>query len=149
MAFLSVIDPLMFGIAMDAGVQTAGGAPEEEQPADRELFPVCRRCGGQVGIFLDHGLDWHHSATTGPRPAPRRSTTPATPPRSPGASPTRNRKSRNQRIPLGTSAGHRDAARVQGAPYPLRWCCRAADPPPPSGDGEGRHAASSPVISPG
>jgi hypothetical protein len=60
LAFLSVIDPLIFGIAMDAVDQTAAGAPEEEQPADQEPVPVCRSCGGQVGIFLDHGLDWEH-----------------------------------------------------------------------------------------
>jgi hypothetical protein len=59
LAFLSVIDPLIFGIAMDAVDQTAG-VPEEEQPADLEPVPVCRSCGGQVGIFLDHGLDWQH-----------------------------------------------------------------------------------------
>jgi len=60
LAFLSVIDPLMFEIAMDAGAQTIGGAPEEEEPEDQEPIPVCRRCGGQVGVFLDHGLEWQH-----------------------------------------------------------------------------------------
>ena len=60
LAFLSMIDPLMFEIAMDAGAQTVGGAPEEEELEDQEPIPVCRRCGGQVGIFLDHGLRWQH-----------------------------------------------------------------------------------------
>ena len=60
LAFLSVIDPLMFEIAMDAGDQTVGEAPGEEAPEDEEPIPVCRRCGGQVGIFLDHGLEWQH-----------------------------------------------------------------------------------------
>jgi hypothetical protein len=31
LAFLSAIDPLMFEIAMDAGAQTTGGAPETEE----------------------------------------------------------------------------------------------------------------------
>jgi hypothetical protein len=60
LAYLSAIDPLMFEIAMDAGTRTAGGAPEEEEPEDQEPVPVCRRCGAQVGIFLDHGLQWQH-----------------------------------------------------------------------------------------
>jgi hypothetical protein len=37
LAFLSVIDPLMFEIVMDAGDKAA----EDEEPV-----PVCRRCGG-------------------------------------------------------------------------------------------------------
>jgi hypothetical protein len=60
LAFLSAIDPLMFEIAMDAGARTVGGAPGEEKPEDQEPIPACRRCGGQVGIFLDHGLEWQH-----------------------------------------------------------------------------------------
>jgi hypothetical protein len=60
LAFLSVIDPLMFEIAMDAGAQTVGGAGEEEEPEDQEPIPVCRRCAGQVGIFLDRGPAWQH-----------------------------------------------------------------------------------------
>jgi hypothetical protein len=53
--YLSVIDPLMFEIAMDAADLTAGDPPEDEEP-----IPVCRRCGGLVGVFLNHGLDWQH-----------------------------------------------------------------------------------------
>src|SRR5277367_139279 len=60
LAFLSMIDPLMFEIAMDAGDQVIGVAPEEEEPEDQEPIPVCRKCGRQVGIFLDHGLQWEH-----------------------------------------------------------------------------------------
>ena len=60
LAYLSVIDPLMFEIAMNAGDLAAGDAPEEEAPEDKEAIPVCRRCGGLVGIFLDRGLDWQH-----------------------------------------------------------------------------------------
>ena len=55
LTYLSVIDPLMFEIAMDAADLTAGETPEDDEPV-----PVCRRCGGQVGIFLDHGLEWQH-----------------------------------------------------------------------------------------
>jgi hypothetical protein len=55
LTYLSVIDPLMFEIAMDAADLTAGEEPEDEEP-----IPVCRRCGGLVGIFLDHGLEWQH-----------------------------------------------------------------------------------------
>ena len=60
LAFLSAIDPQMFEIAMDAATQIADDAPEEKEPEDHEPMPVCRRCGGQVGIFLRYGLDWQH-----------------------------------------------------------------------------------------
>ena len=60
LAYLSVIDPLIFEIAMDAAAPAAGEAPAEEAPEDEQPIPVCRRCAGQVGIFLDHGLDWQH-----------------------------------------------------------------------------------------
>jgi len=60
LAYLSVIDPLMFEIAMDAADLTAGEAPGAEAPEDEEPVPVCRRCGGLVGIFLDQGLEWQH-----------------------------------------------------------------------------------------
>ncbi len=55
LAYLSMIDPLMFEIAMDAADQAAAEPPEDEEPV-----PVCRRCGGQVGIFLREDLEWHH-----------------------------------------------------------------------------------------
>jgi hypothetical protein len=60
LAYLSVIDPLMFEIAMDAADLTAGEAAGAEAPVDDEPVPVCRRCGAQVGIFLDRGLEWQH-----------------------------------------------------------------------------------------
>jgi hypothetical protein len=60
LTYLSVIDPLMFEIAMDAADLTAGEAPGAEPPVDEEPIPVCRRCGALVGIFLDRGLDWQH-----------------------------------------------------------------------------------------
>jgi hypothetical protein len=51
LAYLSAIDPVMFGIAMDAADQAAGETPEDD-----EAIPVCRQCDGLAGIFLDHGL---------------------------------------------------------------------------------------------
>jgi len=57
LAYLSMIDPLMFEIAMDAG---AAGAGQDEEPEDPEPVPVCRSCGRQVAIFPDHGLQWQH-----------------------------------------------------------------------------------------
>jgi hypothetical protein len=60
LAYLSVIDPLMFEIAMDAAGPTAGEAPGAETPVDEEPIPVCRRCGALAGIFLDRGLEWQH-----------------------------------------------------------------------------------------
>jgi hypothetical protein len=60
LAYLSMIDPLMFEIAMDAADQVTGAAPRDEPVGDDEAVPVCRRCGGQAGIFPDHGPDWRH-----------------------------------------------------------------------------------------
>ena len=60
LAYVSVIDPLMFEIAMDAADLAVGQADGGETPEDEEPFPVCRRCAAQVGIFLDRGLDWLH-----------------------------------------------------------------------------------------
>jgi hypothetical protein len=55
-----VIDPLMFEMAMDAADLTAADLTAGEPPEDEEPVPVCRRCEGQVGIFLSHGLAWQH-----------------------------------------------------------------------------------------
>jgi hypothetical protein len=60
LAYLSAIDPLMFEIAMDAADLAAGEAPGAEAPEDEQPIPVCRRCAGQAGIFLEHGLEWQH-----------------------------------------------------------------------------------------
>ena len=50
LALLSMLDPEAFEIAL-TGVPSA--------PADNdEPIPVCRECGGLVGIFPDHGLRW-------------------------------------------------------------------------------------------
>ena len=60
LAYLSMIDPLMFTIAMDAADLITGTAPRDEAAGDDEAVPVCRRCGAQAGIFLSRGLDWQH-----------------------------------------------------------------------------------------
>ena len=45
---------------MDAADLTAGESPWAEAPVDEEPVPVCGRCGGLVGIFLDRGQEWLH-----------------------------------------------------------------------------------------
>ena len=60
LTYLSMIDPLMFGMAMDAADLTVSLAPGGGAPKDEEPVPVCRQCGALVGIFLDHGLEWQH-----------------------------------------------------------------------------------------
>jgi len=57
---MSSIDPLMFDIAMDAADLVTGTAPGDEAAGGDEAVPVCRRCGGQLGIFLVRSLDWQH-----------------------------------------------------------------------------------------
>jgi hypothetical protein len=60
LAFLSMIDPEAFEIALTA----VAPIPDDEEP-----IPVCGQCGAPVGIFLAHGLRWQHfhgdNATTG------------------------------------------------------------------------------------
>jgi len=46
--------------AIDAADLAVGEAPGAEPPKDEQPIPVCRRCAGQAGIFLDHGLEWQH-----------------------------------------------------------------------------------------
>ena len=75
LAFLSVIDPEAFEIALTAAnlrvheVPEDAATPEEDDPEEDEPFPVCRHCGAPVGIFPDHGLRWQHfrgdAATSG------------------------------------------------------------------------------------
>ncbi len=55
LAFLSMIDPEAFEIALTAGTPAAGRIHE-----DKEAIPVCRHCAGLIGIFLSHGLQWQH-----------------------------------------------------------------------------------------
>jgi hypothetical protein len=49
-----VIDPEAFEIAFTP-VTTTDEDAEEEEPV-----PLCRQCGGLVGIFPDRGLQWRH-----------------------------------------------------------------------------------------
>ena len=134
LAFLSTIDPLMFEIAMDAADLITGAAPETKPPGTRAI-PVCRRCGGQVAIFPDHGLHWQHfrgdGTTSGAQeiydpghPAevtwrlPDEDPAPAVaggPPRCPAAVPARR------------GTGTRRAPRKPA--YPLRQRSQAADSP--------------------
>ena len=64
LAFLSMIDPEAFEIALTAARPRADEIPEEDEP-----LPVCRHCATPIGIFPDHGLHWQHfrgdAATSG------------------------------------------------------------------------------------
>jgi len=55
LSFLSRIDPEAFEIALTAATPAA-----DEIHEDEEAIPLCRRCGGLVGIFLSRGLQWQH-----------------------------------------------------------------------------------------
>ncbi|MGH3278640.1 MAG: hypothetical protein ACRDNW_05815 [Trebonia sp.] len=55
LAFLSVIDPEAFEIALTAVSPAAIQRAEDEEPA-----PFCPACGAPVGIFPEHGLTWQH-----------------------------------------------------------------------------------------
>jgi hypothetical protein len=52
LALLSMIDPEAFEIAFTAVT--------DEMPQEDEAVPLCRQCGGLVGIFPDRGLHWQH-----------------------------------------------------------------------------------------
>jgi hypothetical protein len=54
LALLSMLDPEAFEIAFTA-VPTALAVDSDDEP-----IPVCRECGGLVGIFPDNGLRWQH-----------------------------------------------------------------------------------------
>jgi len=53
LALLSMLDPEAFDIAFTA-------VPIASDDSDDEPIPVCRECGGLVGIFPDRGLRWQH-----------------------------------------------------------------------------------------
>jgi hypothetical protein len=53
LALLSMLDPEAFEIAFTA-------VPIATDAGDDEPIPVCRECGGLVGIFPDQGLRWQH-----------------------------------------------------------------------------------------
>jgi hypothetical protein len=56
LALLSMLDPEAFEIAFTAFT----AVPVASEDSDDEPIPVCRECGGLVGIFPDHGLRWQH-----------------------------------------------------------------------------------------
>ena len=60
LAYLSMIDPEAFEIALTAIAQ----APDD--PEDEEPIPLCATCGAPVGIFPEVILNWRHfrGATT-------------------------------------------------------------------------------------
>jgi hypothetical protein len=60
LAFLSVIDPEAFEIALTAVRPRADATTEDADRAydDEEPIPVCRHCGALAGIFLLNGPGW-------------------------------------------------------------------------------------------
>ena len=54
LAFLSMIDPEAFEIAMTATAQ------DRDDPEDEEPIPLCAACGAPVAIFPDQDLTWRH-----------------------------------------------------------------------------------------
>jgi hypothetical protein len=54
LGLLSMLDPEVFEIAFTAVPLAL------HDDGDDEPIPVCRQCGGLVGIFPDHGLHWQH-----------------------------------------------------------------------------------------
>jgi len=55
LAFLSMIDPEAFEIAMTAATPDHDGDPEGVEP-----IPLCASCGAPVAIFPDQDLTWRH-----------------------------------------------------------------------------------------
>ena len=54
LAYLSMIDPEAFEIALTAVV------PAVDDSEDDEPIPLCRSCGAPVGIFPELALNWRH-----------------------------------------------------------------------------------------
>jgi hypothetical protein len=54
LAYLSMIDPEAFEIALTAA------APAADDPEDDEPIPLCGSCGAPVGIFPELTLNWRH-----------------------------------------------------------------------------------------
>jgi hypothetical protein len=65
LAYLSMIDPEAFEIALTAVAPACADDPEDD-----ELIPLCRACGAPVGIFPGLTLNWRHfrgdATTSGP-----------------------------------------------------------------------------------
>lgn len=58
LSFLIGFAPEVFDAALDAAEPEGGDLASAED----ETEPFCAQCGGAVGIFLEHGLDWQHYA---------------------------------------------------------------------------------------
>lgn len=41
-----------------------------DEHQDDDLEPFCTTCGGTIGIFLNHGQDWHHYTGEGAAASP-------------------------------------------------------------------------------
>jgi hypothetical protein len=55
LAYLSMIDPEAFEIALTAAAPAPADEPDDEDP-----IPLCATCGAQVGIFPELILNWRH-----------------------------------------------------------------------------------------
>ena len=55
LAYLSMIDPEAFEIALTAVAQACADDHEDDEP-----IPLCRACGAPVGIFPEVVLSWRH-----------------------------------------------------------------------------------------
>ena len=55
LAYLSMIDPEAFEIALTVVAPSAADESEDD-----EAIPLCRSCGGPVGIFPELDLSWRH-----------------------------------------------------------------------------------------
>jgi hypothetical protein len=119
LSFLSRIDPEAFEIVLNAAAPTDGDIHEDHE--DEEAIPLCRRCGGLVGIFLSRGLNWQHFRGDGVTSGAQRIYDPAIPPRSPGSSPVRTRKNSSQPLspqrPAGLSGGALSAYCLAHRPF--------------------------------
>lgn len=55
LAYLSIIDPEAFEIALTAVTPSA-----DDESEDDEAIPLCRTCGAPVGIFPELAFSWRH-----------------------------------------------------------------------------------------
>jgi hypothetical protein len=55
LAYLSMIDPEAFEIALTAVTPLAADDPEDDDP-----IPLCNTCGAPIGIFPELILNWRH-----------------------------------------------------------------------------------------
>jgi hypothetical protein len=55
LAYLSMIDPEAFEIALTAATADGNDDPEDDEP-----IPLCSTCSAPVGIFPELTLNWRH-----------------------------------------------------------------------------------------